>query len=106
MAVTLRSKRLEEGTMTAESSMKYAAIAALAVLLAGCVTAPGAHDHHAVSAGSRNAADGDKGMCGMHSRMMSANTPAEREAMMRDHMKDMTPEEKKKRMEGMQDKCK
>jgi hypothetical protein len=92
--------------MSAGSSMKYAAIAALAGLLAGCATAPGAHDHHAASAESKKAGEGDKGMCDMHRKMMSAKTPAEREAMMKDHMKDMAPEEKKKKMEAMQDKCK
>ena len=33
-----------------------------------------------------------KAMCDIHRKMMSANTPEERRAMMNEHMKNMPPE--------------
>ena len=47
-----------------------------------------------------------KSMCEMHDKMMSAKTPAERTAMMDDHMKNMSPEEKQKHMGMMKQQCK
>lgn len=43
-----------------------------------------------------------KSMCEMHNKMMSSKTPAERTAMMDDHMKNMSPEARQKHMEMMQ----
>ena len=47
-----------------------------------------------------------KSMCEMHDKMMSAKTPAERTAIMDDHMKNMSPEARQKHMEMMKQQCK
>ncbi|PWF47790.1 hypothetical protein [Massilia glaciei] len=43
-----------------------------------------------------------KAMCDMHKNMMSAKTPEERQAMMDERFKSMSPEMRKKHMEMMQ----
>lgn len=45
-------------------------------------------------------------MCDMHRNMMSAKSPAERDAMMDQNMKSMSPETRRQHMEMMQSKCK
>lgn len=47
-----------------------------------------------------------KSMCEMHEKMMTTKTPAERTAMMDEHMKNMSPEERQKHMEMMKQQCK
>jgi hypothetical protein len=47
-----------------------------------------------------------KAMCEMHERMKNAATPAERNAMMNERMKNMSPEMKQQHMETMQRQCK
>jgi hypothetical protein len=47
-----------------------------------------------------------KSMCEMHERMKNAATPAERNAMMNERMKNMSPEMKQQHMEMMQRQCK
>lgn len=45
-------------------------------------------------------------MCTMHHNMMAKKTPEERDAMMNEHMKSMSPEMRRKHMAMMDDKCK
>lgn len=47
-----------------------------------------------------------KSMCEMHKNMMSAKSPAEREAMMEQKMKSMSPEMRRQHMEMMSEMCK
>lgn len=47
-----------------------------------------------------------KSMCDMHKNMMSARTPSEREAMMDQRMKSMSPEMRQKHLSMMEEKCK
>ena len=92
----------------------------LASLLAGCATNQDAQHqvHHPDTAASQPSApmsQGDSGgqmgmmdmqaMCEKHKKMMSA-TPEERQAMMDDRMKTMSPEMMQKHMQMMQEQCK
>ncbi len=43
--------------------------------------------------------------CEMHKKMMSGKPSAERQAMMQEHMKSMTPEMRQK-MQAMHEQCK
>lgn len=47
-----------------------------------------------------------KAMCDNHKNMMNARTPAERDAMMDQHMKSMSPEMRQKHMSMMDARCK
>ena len=47
-----------------------------------------------------------KSMCDMHKNLMATKTPAEREAMMDQRMKSMSPEMRRKHMAMMDEKCK
>jgi hypothetical protein len=46
-----------------------------------------------------------KSMCEMHDRMMNAKTPEERNAMMNEHMKNMSPEMRERQIEMMRQQC-
>ena len=46
-----------------------------------------------------------KAMCDMHKKMMNAS-PSERQAMMNDWMKQMSPEMRERHMQMMQEQCK
>lgn len=47
---------------------------------------------------------GDKnGMCSMHQKMMLANSPAERNALVAEHMQSMPPEAREKHLHMMQE---
>lgn len=86
-----------------------AAPALLTGLLAGCATNNEAQHkgHHADAPVSQapGAMKDMQAMCDMHRQIMSAKTPAERQAMMDDHMKTMSPE-MRKHMQMMQEQCK
>ncbi|TWI45824.1 hypothetical protein IP92_03254 [Pseudoduganella flava] len=77
-----------------------------AVLLAGCA---GMADTSGLSAaGTQGGGAPDEGrqpMCAQHREIMSAKTPAERQALMEEHMKGMTPEMRDRRMEMMRQRC-
>lgn len=45
-------------------------------------------------------------MCDMHRKMMGAKTPEERQAMMDDRMKTMSPEMMQRHMQMMEQQCK
>ena len=70
--------------------------------LAGCAAAPAKEDAH--SHAGMGAMD-MQSMCEMHKKMMSGTPPAERQAMMQEHMKSMTPEMQQK-MHAMHEQCK
>ena len=81
---------------------------ALLLLLAGCAGMGGAgHRHDA--AGGRHEGMGAQGrmdrekMCEMHRQSMAGRTAAEREAMMEERMRSMTPEMRRQMQEMMQD---
>lgn len=44
-------------------------------------------------------------MCDMYTRMMNARTPEERQAMMNENMKNMSPQMREQRMEMMRQQC-
>lgn len=46
-----------------------------------------------------------KAMCDMHQRMMGASTPEERQALMDENMRNMTPEMQQQHMDMMRMKC-
>ncbi|MEC4722879.1 MULTISPECIES: hypothetical protein [Noviherbaspirillum] len=46
-----------------------------------------------------------KSMCAMHHNMMAKKTPEERDAMMTQHMKSMSPEMRRQHMAMMDEKC-
>ncbi len=102
----------------------------LAGLLAACAT-PGKGDpgmdaeheaHHPKATTSAAPSDASSGgqmgqmgqmgmmdmktMCDMHRNMMSAKSPAEREAMMNPQMRSMSPEMQRQHMEMMAQMCK
>ena len=76
--------------------------ALLAIGLAGCAAAPAKGDAHAHAGTS---ATDTKSMCEMHGKMMGGKPSAERQAMMQEHMKSMTPE-MHERMQAMHEQCK
>lgn len=47
-----------------------------------------------------------KSMCEMHNKMMSSRTPELQRAMTDEHMKSMSPDERKKQFEMMTQHCK
>jgi hypothetical protein len=72
----------------------------LATLLAGCATGPHdpmAHDHGSMM--------DMKAMCDMHRQMMVGNTPQERQAIIDEHMKSMSPQ-MRQHMRMMDEQCK
>src|SRR5687768_14812181 len=70
------------------SKSLLAGLLAPAVLLAACASASDRHSHE-----HRHSAMGDpQAMCEMHKKMMAGMTPEQRQAMMNEHMKTMTPE--------------
>lgn len=82
--------------------LKLLLVAAMApvVLLAGCASgtsrAPSDHRHSAM---------GDpQVMCEMHKKEMAGKTSEQRQAMMDEHMKGMTPE-MRERMQKMHERC-
>lgn len=82
------------------------AAVSLVATLAGCAAGSGAqHDDHAGSV-PQQSENKSSATCDMHKKMSSAKTADERNAMMREHMKDMSPEVRQKMMQNMQDKCK
>lgn len=46
-----------------------------------------------------------KAMCGMHQRMMNASTPEERQALMDEHMRNMTPAMRQQQLDMMRMRC-
>lgn len=95
-----------------------AAILAIATLSA-CSTARGDLQGQQSSSGSsatgammERSSGGAMGMmdkestCSMYKNMMSARTPAERQAMMDERMKGMSPEMQQRHLEMMQQQCK
>lgn len=82
------------------SKLFLAGILASVVLLAGCANAPSS-----VASEHRHSAMGDpQAMCGMHKREMAGKTAEQRQAMMNEHMKAMTPE-MRERMQKMHEQC-
>jgi hypothetical protein len=80
-----------------------AATVLLAGFLAGCAVTQSAEDSHS-HASAPHAMMDMQAMCDMHKKMMSAKTPAERQAMMNEHMKSMTPE-MRQHMQMMHEQC-
>lgn len=75
-----------------------AAVLASSALLTACATprhAPGQH---------QGAMMDPQAMCEMHRNMMAGKTPQERQAMMDEHMKSMSPE-MRQRMQAMHAQC-
>jgi hypothetical protein len=81
----------------------FAAPVLLAGLLAGCAAMNGAQDSHS-HASAPHAMMDMQAMCDMHKQMMSGKTPTERQAMMNEHMKSMTPE-MRQHMRMMHEQC-
>jgi hypothetical protein len=76
------------------SSMLPAAVL-IATTLAGCAAGPSQRPQHSEgSMGSMDMSNPDAmAMCrDMHTQMMNAKTPEERQAMMAEHMKKMSPD--------------
>lgn len=102
------------------SSVGIFTVALAIAALMGCAADQDAQQHPdaaasqatgAMSSGSGSAGNqmnmmDMKAMCDMHQKMMSANTPEERRAMMDERMKNMSPEMMQKHMDMMQAKCK
>jgi len=80
----------------------FAAPALLAVSLVGCAASGAAENHSHASA--PHAMMDMQAMCDMHKQMMSGKSPAERQAMMDDHMKSMAPE-MRQHMRMMHEQC-
>lgn len=86
---------------TSRFASRFSAIVA-ALVLAACAAphGPGQRAHHPDSAAAPGASGAMammgtqdmQAMCEMHKKMMSAKTPAERQAMMDERMKSMSPE--------------
>ena len=74
----------------------------LAGVLAGCATNNEA-SHHGHRAGAPASMKDMQAMCDMHRQMMSEKTPAQRQAMMDDHMKRP---EMREHIQMMQEHCK
>lgn len=87
-----------------------AATGVLVLSLAGCTALPKEkqkqehEQHHPPSSASQVMEQDMAGMCDMHDQMMSAKNPEERHAMMKEHMKSMSPEAMQKHMDMMQKK--
>jgi hypothetical protein len=84
--------------------IRHLLVLTLAGVLAGC--AVGAHHRGGAQSGhSGMGMGGDmQAMCEMHHKMMSGKTAVEREAMMQEQMKTMTPEQRQ-RMMSMHAQC-
>lgn len=88
----------------------FAAPVLLVGLLAGCADGVRQSDNRAqsgmsgMSGGSSTMMD-MQSMCDMHKMMMAGKTTAEHEAMMKEHMKSMTPDKRQKMM-MMMEQCK
>jgi hypothetical protein len=90
-------------------SLPAAAMAALLAMsaLAGCETGHRQtqmhHDGMAMpAAGAGMASSAMSAMCaGMHEKMMAAKSPEERQALMQEHMKSMSPEVQQRMLEHM-----
>jgi hypothetical protein len=102
------------------SAVPFSAVLILAALT-GCATGQDAEhsQHHPDSATSQmsekmNGGPGGgqmgmmdvKAMCDMDQKMTGARTPEERQAMMAERLKNMSPEMQRKHMEMMQAQCK
>ena len=75
---------------------------AMAGVLAGCAAGAPRNDVHShATAGAMDT----QSHCEMHQKMMSGKTAADRQAMMQEHMKSMTPE-MQQRMRTMHEQCK
>jgi hypothetical protein len=81
--------------------LSLAAPALAAAVLAGCAMAGARHDH---SHDAAHASMDMQSMCEMHKKHMSGKSPAERQAMMDEHMKSMAPDMRRK-MEAMHAQC-
>lgn len=77
---------------------------ALAGVLAGCAAGPQKSDAHAHSGHSGMGMMNIQAMCERHKKMMSGKSPAEQQAMMKEHMKSMPPE-MHQRMHAMHEQC-
>ena len=87
-------------------SFRFSSLAApilLAGFLAGCAATQSAQDSHS-HASAPHAMMDMQAMCDMHKKMMSGKTPAERQAMMNEHMKSMAPE-MRQHMQMMHEHC-
>ena len=73
----------------------------LAGALVGCAVPQKSSDHAHASMGAMDM----QSHCEMHKKMMSGKPAAERQAMMQEHMKSMTPETRQ-RMQAMHEQCK
>lgn len=67
----------------------FSAPALLVGALVGCASGASKHDSHSHSMMEL------KEMCAMHKQMMAAKTPAEQQAMMKEHMESKSPEMQK-----------
>lgn len=65
-----------------------------------------AHQRGAASSPGQMGMMDMKSMCAMHHSMIAKKTPEEREAMMNEHMKSMSPEMRRQHMAMMDEKCK
>jgi hypothetical protein len=85
---------------------RVAAPAVLIGLLGGCATSYEAHHrmHHGDSPMAHGPGAMKDSMCDMRSQMTSGETAAERQAMMDEHMKTMSPE-MRKQMQAMHEQC-
>lgn len=82
-------------------------VALLLAALGGCAAGSHGHmSHHAATGNHHATGTGDMAeMCEMHRKEMAGKTAAEQEALVREHMKGMSPE-MRQRMEAMHARCK
>lgn len=80
---------------------RFLVVLGLAGVLSGC--AMGAHHRGGAPAGGQAGMD-MRSMCETHHKMMSGKTAVEREAMMQEQMKSMSPEQRQKMM-AMHEQC-
>lgn len=57
------------------------------------------------SAGATGSAEGQRGMCDMHQRIMAARTREERQALLDQSMHGMSPEMRERHMQMMWERC-
>lgn len=104
-------------------SLRSVAAGILIFALGGCASQASRQQqdhqaHHPDNAGTQGTVKGSPGkpgsamamgggdaamMCDMYDRMMGARTPAERRALMEEHMKSMTPEMRERHMQMMRE---
>lgn len=96
--------------MNTSRLMQLALAPALLALLGGCAAVRGADHRHDAASGRHDGMGGPQGrmdmqqMCEMHKQMMAGRPPAERESMMQDRMRSMSPE-MRQQMQDMMANC-